>query len=144
MLFRKWAEEIAEELEAASCDLAVDFAVAATPIINAALERRLAGKSYWADPKTFGRVWAGPFAQDSTMHYGYTDGEVLPNGDLCWTLARSAPPGTSFRRISEAEAIALLISRKWPNITTEGWDHAKSTLMIAAFLYRQSVKVQCA
>jgi hypothetical protein len=144
MVFQKWARELAEQIDSAGCPLEVDFVRSATPIIEAALSRRLAGRSYWNDPKKFGRVWSGPFSPNDTMHYGYTDGELLPDGRLCWTVSRTAPPGHQHRRISEAEAIALLIDNRWPNVNEVGLYHEDVTALLAAFLYDQPVKIQCA
>lgn len=139
MFFEHWSREIAKAIEASGAPLEVDFVEKALPPINAVLERRLSGVSYWADNRKFGRVWGGPFAPDDTLHFGYTDGEIMPNGDLCWTLVQSSAPRG--QRISEAEAMAILLYGHWPNLHLEGWEHVDATKLLSAFLYRREVRI---
>ena len=46
---------------------------------------------YWLDD--FGRLWAGPMAPESNLHYatfeGYTQTQIM---EPIWVLRRSAPP----------------------------------------------------
>lgn len=95
---------------------------------------------FYADRRIYGRVWKGWFPSEDNFHYAYSDGELDPEGRLIWTQASTEKP-YGVETISEAQAAALLIESRWPNLTAEGWEMELATQIISGIIYGRQLSM---
>lgn len=96
---------------------------------------------FYVDHNNWGRIWKGPFTNESNFHYAYSDGETDIEDRLIWIQASSArPPQTS--RASEAQVCALLLEMHWPCLHIEGWEEKIATNIISDIMYNQHISLR--